>query len=54
MITSRDVGDQTYFRVRIGPFENTGEAEKFLAWIKNVNGFESSYVSQVYSTRTLN
>ena len=53
-ITSREVDGETYFRVRIGPYENSGEADKFLEWIRNMRGFESSYVSQVYVTRTVN
>lgn len=53
-LTSREIDGTTYFRVRIGPYEAEGEAEKFLAWIKEVQGFESSYVSMVYAKRRLN
>jgi DedD protein len=53
-ITSREIDGKTYFRVRIGPYQHSGEAEKFLEWIRGVNGFESSYVSQVYVTRKVN
>jgi len=53
-ITSREIDGKTYFRVRIGPYEHSGEAEKFLEWIRSMNGFESSYVSQVYVTRNVN
>ena len=49
--TSRGV---TFYRVRIGPYASSGEAQKFLATVKNVQGLESSFVSQVHSTRALN
>lgn len=53
-LTSREIDGTTYFRVRIGPYQEEAEAEKFLAWIKDVRGFESSYVSMVYAKRRLN
>ncbi len=53
-ITSKEVDSDTFYRVRIGPYANVGEAEKFLGWLKGVQGFESSYVSQVYTTRRVN
>lgn len=53
-IISREVGAETYFRVRIGPYDNQGEAEKFLDWIKGIESFNSSYISQVYTTRMVN
>jgi cell division septation protein DedD len=51
MIRTRSVGDNTYYRVRIGPYANQKEAEKFLGWIKNIEGLEESYISQVSRTR---
>jgi cell division protein FtsN len=50
-ITTRTLSDKTYYRVRIGPYMNKGEAEKFLEWVKAVKGFESSYISMVYAKR---
>jgi cell division protein FtsN len=47
-------GKETYFRVRIGPYANRGEAEKFLSTVKQIQGLESSYISQVAKPRTLN
>ena len=44
----------TYYRVRIGPYDSSGEAHKFLAAVKGVQGLESSFVSQVHASRTLN
>ncbi len=52
-ITTRDLGGTAYFRVRIGPYLDRGEAEKFLNWIKSLEGFESSYISQLASRRTI-
>ena len=53
-ITSKEVDGTNYFRVRIGPYDNENEAEKFLAWIHEVQGFENSYISQVFVSRSLN
>ncbi|MBN1687361.1 MAG: SPOR domain-containing protein [Spirochaetales bacterium] len=53
-IVSRDVNGEVYFRVRLGPFETNAEANKFLDWITDIKSFESSYVSQVYTTRSVN
>lgn len=53
-ITTKEVESDTFYRVRIGPYANKAEAEKFLGWLKSVQGFESSYVSQVYTTRRVN
>jgi cell division protein FtsN len=53
-ITSREIGGTTYFRVRIGPYNSEQEAQKFLSWLKDLDSFESSYISQVYTTQTLN
>ena len=53
-IISRDIHGETYFRVRLGPLWTEAEAAKFLGWIKGIESFESSYISQVYTTRTIN
>ena len=42
----------TFYRVRVGPYTNKGEADKFLALVQQVQGLEASYVSMVPSTRT--
>ena len=41
----------TYYRVRIGPYLNKGDAEKFLAIVKQVQGLETSFIAQVTVTR---
>jgi cell division protein FtsN len=46
-VFSSDVKSGTWYRVRIGPYSNKGEAEKFLAIVKQVQGLESSYISMV-------
>lgn len=48
-ITTVNVGDVDYFRLRVGPYENKSEAEKFLGWIKEISGFDGSYISEVAS-----
>jgi DedD protein len=42
-----DVGGKPFYRVRVGPYTNRDEAEKFLSWIKGVDGLENSYISVV-------
>jgi cell division protein FtsN len=44
----------TFYRVRIGPYGNKSEAEKFLSIVKQIEGLESSYVSMVGATKNLN
>jgi cell division protein FtsN len=46
-VFSSAVKSETWYRVRIGPYGNKGEAEKFLAIVKQVQGLESSYISMV-------
>jgi len=41
----------TFFRVRVGPYSNKGEADKFLALVQQVQGLETSYVSMVPAAR---
>lgn len=44
----------TYYRVRIGPYGNKGEADKFLSIVKQIQGLESSYLSMVGAPKNLN
>ena len=46
-VFSYDSDSGTYYRVRIGPYTNQGEADKFLSIVKQIQGLEASYVSQV-------
>jgi cell division protein FtsN len=45
---------ETYYRVRIGPYGNRDEAGKFLSIVKQIQGLESSYISQARTTQRLN
>jgi cell division septation protein DedD len=53
-IRTRQVGSSTYYRVRIGPYSSQGEAAKFLTWLRDVEGLEDSYISQVTRQKTIN
>lgn len=53
-ITTRDVDGTLYYRLRVGPYPSAEEAEKFLEWISDIEGFESAYVSEEYPLRTVN
>ena len=50
-ISTTNVNGKDYYRVRLGPYSDQNEADKFLSWIKAVKGFENSYVSEVYVTK---
>lgn len=53
-VFSYTAGKENYFRVRIGPYMNKGEAEKFLATVKQIQGLESSYISMVGGAKRAN
>ena len=48
---SSSLRNETFYRVRIGPYSNKGEAEKFLSIVKQVQGLESSYISMVGASK---
>ncbi len=52
-IVVREVGGTRYYRLRIGPYENKEEAEKFLSWVKEIRGFEGSMIFEGKGTRTV-
>jgi cell division protein FtsN len=51
-IQTRDLEGVMWFRVRIGPYTNMAEAQKFLDTVKTIDGLEKSYISQVTRTRS--
>jgi len=53
-VFSYTAGKETYFRVRIGPYANKGEVEKFLSTVKQIQGLESSYISMVGGAKRAN
>lgn len=50
-ITTKQIDDTLYYRLRLGPFAVRDEAEKFLAWVQEIPGFESSMIFLDYTTR---
>jgi len=50
-IQTRELNGETFFRVRIGPYMNNEEAAKFLTWVKDLDGFQDSYITEVYVRR---
>ncbi len=54
IITIKTVDDSDYFRVRMGPYVSKAEAEKFLNWVKEIDSYDKSYISQVYVQKTVN
>ncbi|MBN1797799.1 MAG: SPOR domain-containing protein [Spirochaetales bacterium] len=53
-ISTKSVNGKTFYRVRIGPYTIKKEAEKFLIWVKALNGLETSYISEVSVKRKVN
>lgn len=53
VVQTRQIEGTTYYRVRIGPYGDKAEAEKFLGWIRNIPEYGSSYISEVPYSRTL-
>ncbi len=47
-ITAKHIDGDTFYRLRVGPYNNKNEAEKFLGWISDIDGFAESYISEVY------
>lgn len=45
---------ETYFRVRVGPYASKAEAEKFLGIVKQLQGFETSFIAMVPARGPLN
>lgn len=54
LITIKNVDSNDYYRVRMGPYVSQSEAGKFLDWIKEIDSYEKSYISQVYVQKTVN
>jgi DedD protein len=52
-IVVREVEGTRFYRLRIGPYENKAEAEKFLNWVKEIKGFEESMIFERRGTRTV-
>ncbi|MDR3199825.1 MAG: SPOR domain-containing protein [Spirochaetales bacterium] len=41
------------YRLRIGPYTNQSEAEKFLGWVRSIDGFQDSMIFERTATRTV-
>jgi cell division septation protein DedD len=54
IIKTTNIEGETHFRVRLGPYANNNEADKFLGWIKKIDGLNESYVSQSTTQKTIN
>jgi DedD protein len=44
IIDDREVGGQTWYRVRIGPYTSENEANYWLALVRAIDGFDQSQV----------
>lgn len=50
-IQTKTIDGKVFYRVRVGAYLTKAEAEKFLEWIKEMKGFEESYISVVKAKR---
>ena len=53
-ILTKDINGSTRFRVRIGPYSNEDEANKFCLWIKTIDDLQDSYVTEVSRWQEIN
>lgn len=53
-IKTKEINEVTHFRVRIGPYNNKKEAQKYLDWLKVLNGMKESFISEVYIKKYVN
>ncbi|MDR0402118.1 MAG: SPOR domain-containing protein [Treponema sp.] len=51
LITNQQINDQTFYRVRVGPYTSRNEADYWLAMIKSIDGFEDSQIWESQSRR---
>lgn len=52
-ILTKEIGGTVYFRLRLGPFAVREEAEKFLGWVTDIDGFADSMIFVDYTTVVL-
>jgi len=52
-ISLKSVDGKDYYRLRVGPYQDKGEAEKFLGWIRDMKSFGSSYISEEYPLKSV-
>jgi len=50
-VTVKNVDKVDYYRLRFGPFVDKKEAEKFLAWVREVPGLKESFLVEEYPLR---
>ena len=53
-VQTRELNNVTHYRVRIGPYQNRSEANKFLEWLKVLDGMQGSYISEVPTDKWVN
>lgn len=51
LFTAKTANGTTVYRVRVGPYQNRQEAEKYLTWIKEIPDFKGSFVTQATALR---
>ena len=44
VVSQKQINGKDYYRLRVGPFLTSGEAEKFIGWFQNSDQFVDSYV----------
>ena len=51
VINSRTTNESQFYRLRLGPYATRGEAEKFLEWVKSVQGFQDSMIFETSAAK---
>ena len=52
-VTTRTVNETVFYRLRVGAYDRREEAEQFLDWIRRIDGFGESFISEEYPMRTV-
>jgi hypothetical protein len=52
-ILTKEIGETTYYRLRLGPYPVRTEAEKFLDWVSDIDGFADALIFVDYTTAVL-
>ena len=52
-VLTKEIGGTLYYRLRLGPFAVREEAEKFLGWVTEIDGFTDAMIFVDYTTAVL-
>ncbi len=48
VVVTKTINNQMYYRLRIGPYYNKSEGDKFLQWVKKIDVYKDAYLTTNY------